>query len=286
MRFFDRLPTPSDRAMRILWAVLLILTLVIIGKTVLDVRETTQAQTQRLDDARDAREQLERTNAEQDEAIAARDEALGDANAKLKDAGEPPVEVPDEPVAVPDEGGGLTSSDVLALIRAEVDTLHPDLTRAQREAIIKAAAVAAAKRIPEPEDGQDAPTLEDMRPVIAAEVAKIPAPDDGQDGRTPTAQEVTAAIEALCGGSCVGPQGPAGPPGPAGPAGPAGSDGQDGDDGRSIASVTCGDSDDWTIHYSDGTSETVAGPCRIDQPEPEPSTTSPTPDPSSTSPQG
>lgn len=279
MRLFDRLPTPSDRAMRVMWAVLLVLALVIIGKTVLDVRETTQAQTQRLDDAKDARDDLRAVNAEQDEAIAARDEALGEANAKLKDAGEPPVKVPEKPVT--DGSPTLTSSDVLALIRAEVESLHPDLTAGQREAIVKDAAVAAAKRIPDPKDGQDGPTVEEMRPVIAAEVAKIPAPEDG---RTPTAEEVTAALEALCGGSCVGAQGEAGP---AGPPGADGADGVDGQDGRSITSVACTDTGQWVISYSDGTDEQVEGPCRVTavdpEPDPEPTpteTASPDPDPS------
>lgn len=54
--------------------------------------------------------------------------------------------------------------------------------------------------------------------------------------------------------------GPAGPAGPVGPAGPAGGDGKD---GRGITSVECTDLGAWSITYSDGTTSTTPGPCRV-----------------------
>lgn len=63
----------------------------------------------------------------------------------------------------------------------------------------------------------------------------------------------------------AGPKGDAGPagkdgangkdgaPGPAGPAGPA---------GRGISSVACLDSGDWQFTFTDGATQTVAGPCK------------------------
>ena len=55
-------------------------------------------------------------------------------------------------------------------------------------------------------------------------------------------------------------------PGPAGPPGADGADGAPGADGRGISSVTCegtGDASYWVVTYSDGTSQTSTGPCRL-----------------------
>lgn len=51
-----------------------------------------------------------------------------------------------------------------------------------------------------------------------------------------------------------------------GDAGPRGADGAPGTDGRGISSVTCegtGDASYWVVTYSDGTSQTSSGPCRL-----------------------
>lgn len=78
----------------------------------------------------------------------------------------------------------------------------------------------------------------------------------GDPGRPPTPEEVAAAVDSYCAnrpdGDCVGPAGPAGATGATGPAGPA---------GRGIASIECASTsgqEQLTIHYDDGTSETVA----------------------------
>lgn len=72
----------------------------------------------------------------------------------------------------------------------------------------------------------------------------------------------------------IGPAGPAGAdstvPGPEGPAGPAGADstvpgpqGNPGPTGRGIADIACGEDANWLITYTDGTTQTIEGPCRF-----------------------
>jgi len=84
-----------------------------------------------------------------------------------------------------------------------------------------------------------------------------PAGRDGQDG-----------ARGADGESITGPPGPAGrdgQDGARGEPGPPGRDGKDGapgEPGRGIDTVTCGDDGLWTIHYTDGTQSSTAGPCR------------------------
>lgn len=63
--------------------------------------------------------------------------------------------------------------------------------------------------------------------------------------------------------SVPGPQGPPGAdstvPGPQGPAG---------SNGRGVASVTCETDGTWTVTYTDGSTSTTDGPCRIVLPDP------------------
>lgn len=80
----------------------------------------------------------------------------------------------------------------------------------------------------------------------------------------------------------MGPEGPKGDAGPMGPPGPTGADsvipgpqgprgaegasgtnGKDGRDGRGIRAVDCGPDGDWLFTFTDDTTTTVAGPCRI-----------------------
>lgn len=60
-----------------------------------------------------------------------------------------------------------------------------------------------------------------------------------------------------------GPPGPKGDTGPAGPQGDQGPVGADGKDGRGIASITCQEDGTWLITYSDNTTSTTDGPCRV-----------------------
>lgn len=87
------------------------------------------------------------------------------------------------------------------------------------------------------ENGSDGPTLEEVQAVVAAEVAR----------------QIAGAIEDYCaaqpGGTCEGGLG------------------DRGTDGVGIESITCPEdgenAGDWVVDYSDGTSETVPGPCRV-----------------------
>lgn len=96
-----------------------------------------------------------------------------------------------------------------------------------------------------------------------------PAGRDGLNGQTITGKDGKDGTE-----------GRPGPTGPAGPMGPAGADGSPGTPGRGMTGGNCvgtGESSYWLLEYSDGTSQTVPGPCRINlaspNPVPLPSTT-------------
>ena len=290
----NHLPVPTDRAMRIGKYVVIVAVLAFVAWALLSfarLGRTAEDNAKALETAQQERAELDRRADVLEEDVEQRDTAVRTANKRLRNAGEKPVTIPKQPVSVPKVAGEpvLTSDDVLTLIEAEVKAQHPDLTQAQRESITQAAAVKAAARIPEPKDGKDgtdAPTAADLEPIIRAEVAKIPIPvdgKDGSDGRTPTADEIASALTTLCGGSCKGETGPAGPAGPAGAkgdpgesvTGPKGDTGERGADGRGITSITCEADGSWLVTYTDGTTSTTSGPCRI-------ATSEPTPTPSDT----
>jgi hypothetical protein len=118
-------------------------------------------------------------------------------------------------------------------------------------------------------------------------------------GKSPSAAQVASAVATYCNakGECQGPTGTAGQPGaqgspgatgPQGIQGPhgdpatsaqiaaavtaycgqdskpcAGTPGKDGKDGRGIADTDCQADGTWLISYTDGTTDTALGPCRI-----------------------
>lgn len=309
------LPVPSEHAIRVMkWllGVAVVALLLWVIYLVAQVSDRADGLSEQLEVAQSERADLEQVNEQQSKDIDKRGSAIRTANTRLKDAGKAPVTIPDQAVSVPKVDGQpvLTSSDVLTLIEAEVKSQHPDLTAAQKRSLTDSAAVKAAARVPAPEDGADgkdgtdAPSLDDLRAIIRAEVAKIPVPADGKDGTSPSATQVSAAITTLCGGSCKGekgdtgaaseipgpagadsqvpgPMGPIGPIGPGGAQGDRGEDGDDGTDGRSITAIACDESGDWQITFSDDTTSTITGPCRVVTPEPDPT---PEPSPTSTEP--
>lgn len=87
------------------------------------------------------------------------------------------------------------------------------------------------------------------------------------------------------GEAILGPPGPEGPPGPQGPQGAdstvPGPVGSPGPQGTSVTRISCegtGNESYWLIEYSDGSTGSTPGPCRLDQvllPSPEPGTTQP-----------
>jgi len=105
--------------------------------------------------------------------------------------------------------------------------------------------------------------------------------DTGEQGPGPSAAQVSDAVQDYCAahGGCIGvpgqtgapgadstvpgPPGPAGPQGDPGPAGATGPQGPAGADGRGITAVTCQDDGSWLVTYTDGTTSTASGPCKV-----------------------
>lgn len=88
-----------------------------------------------------------------------------------------------------------------------------------------------------------------------------PIGPNGLDSTTPGPQGLPG-LNGLNGADSTVP----GPTGPAGPAGANGANGADGRDGRGITSVTCegtGENSYWVVTYTDGTTQTSTGPCRL-----------------------
>lgn len=71
----------------------------------------------------------------------------------------------------------------------------------------------------------------------------------------------------------AGAKGEAGPPGPKGEKGEKGEPGSTGDPGRGIKSISCTADGDWYFEFSDGSTATVAGPCRAQSTTPIPTST-------------
>lgn len=177
-------------------------------------------------------------------------------------------------------------------IRAQYNDLHTQYEELYEEAV-KAGAEPEA---PAPEDIPEAdtsdPTVELPAPLqgqpgpqgfrgpvgITGEQgvrgltgARGPVGPQGADGEA-GATGKTGSQGATGADGAQGPEGPAGPVGPTGadstvtgpegPPGATGDTGQTGAAGRGIRSITCPPSGDWIIEYTDGTADTIAGPCR------------------------
>lgn len=191
--------------------------------------------------------------------ITALQSGLAEANARLEAQGEPPVPVPetepgDAPPVVPiapTQTQILSAFDVWCDLRSchgsdgEDGDDAPPMTQEQIFAGFTEWCSTDPRCVGEPgRDGADSTT-------------------PGPPGRPPTAQEILAAVEAVCAdGACDG------------------TDGTNGKDGRGVADVECrvaedvpNDGGDWLYHYTDGTTETVEGPCRVVQPTPSPPAT-------------
>lgn len=137
------------------------------------------------------------------------------------------------------------------------------------------------------------------QPNVPVQGAKGDTGDTGSPGRTPTAGEIAASVATYCtlGNNCVGSTGATGAkgdpgapgesikgdpgdpstvpgqPGVNGANGSNGLDGTPGTPGRGITGIECVDSavtvpptpvtSDWVITYTDGTTSTTPGPCRV-----------------------
>ncbi len=125
-----------------------------------------------------------------------------------------------------------------------------------------------------------------------------PRGPQGDPGRPPTAAEIFTAVDVYCAAhnacqgapglpgrdglngapsTVPGPQGPAGtastvpgPQGPQGEPGTAGAPGTPGANGRGVNTIECQADGSWLITYTDGSTSTTSGPCRIPDPTPTP----------------
>lgn len=82
-----------------------------------------------------------------------------------------------------------------------------------------------------------------------------PQGEPGEDG--------AAGAPGSAGASGADGQSVTGPAGPQGPQGVTGPQGERGSDGRGVTSVDCQEDGSWLITYTDTTTSTTPGPCRI-----------------------
>lgn len=211
--------------------------------------------------------------------------AAEEANRRLAAAGKPTVAVPTASPVAPTTAptSGLNLDDVRAVVAIELANHKVTLTEAEVSQIARV----AASLIPKPKDGVT-PTAAQLQPLVTATVAAYCTSDrcvgkqgptgpaggegrqgpDGKDAPAVTDEQLYAqaqkALMAYCSldsKPCQGPTGPTGPTGPEGPQGPAGKDAVSIDDTDCVGT---GADSYWRIHYSDGTTGTSLGPCRID----------------------
>jgi cell division protein FtsL len=115
-------------------------------------------------------------------------------------------------------------------------------------------------------DGEDS-TVPGPRGAAGASGAPGAAGKAGSDSTVPGAKGDTGA---------AGASGAPGAPGKDGANGSPGKDGAPGKDGRGITAVKCtgsGNSSRWEITYTDGTTQTSEGPCRLAPADPSPDPT-------------
>lgn len=203
--------------------------------------------------------------------------AAEEANRRLAAAGKPTVAVPTaSPVGPPTAAPttGLSLDDVRAVVAIELANHKVTLTEAEISQIARV----AVSLIPKPKDGVT-PTAAQLQPLVTATVAAYCTSDrcvgkagptgpaggvgrQGADGKDAPAvtdeqlyEQAQKALLAYCSLDSKPCQGPTGPQGPAGK------------DAVSIDDTDCvGDGSEsyWRIHYSDGTTGTSTGPCRVE----------------------
>lgn len=218
--------------------------------------------------------------------------AAKEANRRLAAAGKPTVPVPTittpaPPVVVSDELSASQAAAVRVIVADQLGRQQVVLPAAEVSRIARV----AAELVPRPADGKS-PTAAQLQPLVSATVAAYCAggrcvgaagkPGEpgkpgasvtgppGKDAPPVTDEQLLAAAKAALATYCTQDsnpcQGPAGPMGPTGPGGPVGPTGPEGPAGRSITDTDCignGSESSWRIHYSDGTTGTAKGPCRL-----------------------
>lgn len=201
-------------------------------------------------------------------------EGVEEANRRLRAAGKPTVPVPTvSPISPPpskSEQDSLTVEQVRAVVLTELAQYKVQLTQAEISQIARV----AATLVPAGADGKT-PTEAEIRPMVMAAVAAYcvgdkcvgkPGADgkpgvDGKDAPKVTDAELLKSAQEALAVYCAAETKPC--EGKPGADGKDGLNGTDGKDGRGIADTDCQADGTWRITYTDGTTGTTRGPCRI-----------------------
>lgn len=205
-------------------------------------------------------------------------DAADEANRRLAAAGKPTVSVPTEsPISPsaspPPEQDEFTAEEAAAVRGIVADQIARTPAKVTQAEITQIARVAAAL-IPRPKDGKT-PTAAELKPAVDAALAAFCLEDrcvgktgvtgpkgdpgePGQDAPAVTDEQLLAAAQQALAVYCGQDSKPC-----QGTPGAAGKDGADGQPGRGIADTDCQDDGTWRITYTDGTTDTARGPCRI-----------------------
>lgn len=199
--------------------------------------------------------------------------ALAEANARLVALGKSPVAVPKPTPSPPVQVDEFTAEEAAAVRLIVTDQLSRQKVTITQAEISQIARV-AAQLVPKPADGKP-PTVAQIQPVVTAAIAAYCTGDkcvgktgelgpegkpgrDGKDAPKVTDEELLKAAQQALAAYCAGETKPCD--------GKPGTDGTDGKDGRGIADTDCvgaGLESHWAISYSDGTTSTAQGPCRV-----------------------
>lgn len=211
--------------------------------------------------------------------IAALEAGMEEANARLEAEGEQPVPVPEvdsegtvNTVPIPP-----TPEQTEAAVADWFASHDLSLTSGYSDAMQDAVARHLTRNPPPPgKDGKDAtgPTSQQIADAVAVYLIANP-PAAGADGSNGAdGRGVASANLDGCDVVFTYTNGDTDRVGPL--CGKDGAAGTDGSDGRGIAKVECHTTGDWIFTWTDGTANTVTGPCRVTQPSPEPTPTATT----------
>jgi len=219
--------------------------------------------------------------AEVEGKVKANEKALAEANARLIALGKTPVAVPAAAASSPpvqvDEFTDAEAAAVRVIVADQISRQKVTITQAE---ISQIARIAAAL-VPKPKDGST-PTAAQLQPIVTATLAAYCVDDKcvgakgdegdtgpkgdlgerGEQGPKVTDEELLTAARTALVAYCGQESKPC--DGSVGPAGPAGERGVSVDD---MDCVGQGDESSWRIHFSDGTTTTASGPCRVALPE-------------------
>lgn len=174
----------------------------------------------------------------------------------------------------------LSNAASIGKLRTGLDTANQKLESVGLEPVEVEGSVPGAQG-PKGEPGR-APTAAEIAVAVANYCTvydcRGPAGEDGEDGVHPTPEQIAEAVTAYCEahGGCQGPAGTDGADGAPGKdgadstvPGPQGPKGDTGSAGRGISSITCTAENNWSVVYTDDTTQTIEGPCRIGTVPPE-----------------